>query len=126
LTGLRDLLKAGLSATAHESSDDKGPGVSELAERIKTLKAAHSIDATPQRVRQKQSSAEEPITARIRKRQEANSASDHPVEGDVSPEPSALQPPPAAGDDSSAGQRMTFQERIAMERQRQDHEPNLP
>jgi hypothetical protein len=74
----------------------------------------------------KQATAEEPITARIRKRQEANSASDHSVESDVSPEPLILQPPPAAGNDSSALQPMTFQERIAMERQRKDHEPSLP
>jgi hypothetical protein len=126
LTSLRDQLKAGLSATAHDASNENGPTVSELADRVKALKAAHTIEATPQRVQSKQATAEEPITARIRKRQEANSASDHPVEGDVSPELPALQPPPAAGDDSSALQPMTFQERIAMERQRQDHEPNLP
>ena len=125
-TSLRDQLKAGLSATAHDASNENGPTVSELADRVKALKAANTIETTPQRVQSKQASAEEPITARIRKRQEANSALDHPVEGDVSPEPSALQPPPAAGEDSSAGQPMTFQERIAMERQRQDHEPSLP
>jgi hypothetical protein len=33
--------------------------VSELAERIKAIKAVHNIEATPQRVRQKKSSAEE-------------------------------------------------------------------
>ncbi len=126
LTSLRDQLKAGLSATAHDASNEDGPTVSELADRVKALKAANTIETTPQRVQSKQATAEEPITARIRKRQEANSASDHPVEGDVSPEPSILQPPLAAGDDSTAGQPMTFQERIAMERQRQDHEPSLP
>ena len=52
-------------------SDEAGPSVSELAEKIKALKAAHSIEATPQRVRQKHSSAEEPVTARIRRRTEA-------------------------------------------------------
>jgi hypothetical protein len=126
MTNLRDQLKAGLSATAHDASNENGPTVSELADRVKALKAANTIEATPQRVQSKQATAEEPIIARIRKRQEANSASDHPVEGDVSLKPSVLQPPPAAGDDSSAGQPMTFQERIAMERQRQDHEPSLP
>ena len=50
--------------------DEAGPSVSELAEQIKALKAAHSIEATPQRVRQKQSTAEEPVTARIRRRTE--------------------------------------------------------
>jgi N12 class adenine-specific DNA methylase len=126
LTSLRDQLKARLSATHQDAANENGPTVSELAEKVKALKAANTIEVTPQRVKSKQATAEEPITARIRKRQEANSASDHPVEGDVSPEPSALQPPPAAGDDSSDGQPMTFQERIAMERQHQDHEPNLP
>ena len=69
LTGLRDQLKAGLSGTAHQPGNEEGPSVSELAERIKALKAAHSIEATPQRARQKHSSAEEPVTARIRRRQ---------------------------------------------------------
>src|SRR3984893_10345442 len=50
LTALRDQLKAGLSATAQVQGDEAGPSLSELAERIKALKAAHSIDATPQRV----------------------------------------------------------------------------
>jgi hypothetical protein len=125
LTSLRDQLKAGLSTTAHDASKENRPTVSELADRVKTLKAAHTIDTTPQRVQSKQASAEEPITARIRRRQEANSASDHPVQADVSPEPSPLQPPPVAGDGSAALQPMTFQERIAMERQRRDHDPSL-
>jgi hypothetical protein len=122
---LRDQLKLALSGGNTESDDETGPDSFGVADKIKSLKAANTIENTPQRVQSKQATAEEPITARIRKRQEANSASDQSVEGDVSPEPSALQPP-AAGDDSSALQPMTFQERIAMERQRQDHEPNLP
>lgn len=67
--------EAGPSATAQMQGDEAGPSVSELAEKTKSLKAAHSIDATPQRVRQKQSTAEEPVTARIRRRTEAVSAS---------------------------------------------------
>ena len=126
LTALRDQLKAGLSSSAHEPGKEEVPSVSELADCIKALKAAYSIETTPQRVQSKQASAEEPITARIRKRQEANSASDYQVERDVSPELPALKPPPAAGVDSSGSQPMTFQERIAMERQRKDQEPSLP
>jgi hypothetical protein len=126
LTSLRDQLKAGLSAGAHESGSDAAPTVSELADKIKALKAANTIEAAPQRVQRKQAAAEEPITARIRKRQEANSESQQMIGQDVSPELPALQPPPAAGDDSFAGQPMTFQERIAMDRQRKDREPNLP
>ena len=70
LTSLRDQLKAGLSATAHQPENEEGPSASELAEKIKALKAANTIEATPQRVRQKQSTAEEPVTARIRRRTE--------------------------------------------------------
>jgi hypothetical protein len=70
LTELRDQFKAKLSATGHESGEERGPGTSELADRIKALKAANTIEATPQRVQRKQSTAEEPTTARIRRRQE--------------------------------------------------------
>jgi hypothetical protein len=93
LTSLRDQLEGGLSSMAHDASNDSGPTVSELAERVNALKVDNSIEATPQRDRQKRATAEEPITARIRKRQEGNSVSDHPVEQDVSTEPPALQPP---------------------------------
>jgi hypothetical protein len=125
LTSLRDQLKAGLSASAHESGSEAGPNVPELAERIKALKAAHSIDATPQRVRQKHSTAEEPVTARIRRRTEVNPTPDHAVENDNAPEAGATQPP-ASAENSFTKPQMTFQERIAMERQRKDLEPSLP
>ena len=125
--------RPGCPATAQSQDNEDGPSVSELAEKIKALKAAHSIEATPQRVRQKHSTAEEPVTARIRRRTEANPLSGQAVETNgelrggetLLPEPSALQPPPAAGEDSSVGHPMTFQERIAMERQRKDQEPRL-
>jgi len=124
LTGLRDQLKAGLSATAQMQEDDGKPTVSELAERIKTLKAANTIEAMPQRVRQKHSSAEEPVTARIRRRKEANTVAGEAVrrddevgEGETSP--------PAPAEDSSGKPPLTFQERIAMERERKDQGPSL-
>jgi N12 class adenine-specific DNA methylase len=81
LTGLRDQLKAGLSATAglQADADDKLTAF-ELAQRIKSLKAAQSIDTTPQRDRPKQSSAEEPITARIRRRAEAIERADQTLQ----------------------------------------------
>src|SRR5215471_10540547 len=47
------------------------PPVSELAEGIKALLAGHTVEATPQRAGKRCSSAEEPVTARIR-RKEAN------------------------------------------------------
>ncbi|MBV9124676.1 MAG: hypothetical protein JO112_15070, partial [Planctomycetes bacterium] len=48
--------------------------VPQLAEQIKALKAAHSIEATPERTRQHRASAEEPVTARIRRREGTTSA----------------------------------------------------
>ena len=77
LTALRDQLKAGLSGATHEPGKDDGPTIPELADRIKALRAANNIEAAPQRVRQKHSSAAEPITARIRRRTEATSASEY-------------------------------------------------
>ena len=71
LTGLRDQLKAGLSGVPPEQGADAPPTVAELAERIKALKAAHTIEAAPQRTGKRRSSAEEPVTARIRRRIEA-------------------------------------------------------
>ncbi|HEX3998800.1 MAG TPA: hypothetical protein VHX65_09645, partial [Pirellulales bacterium] len=124
LTNLRDQLKSGLSATAQMQGDKAKPTVSELAERIKSLKAANSIEPTPQRVRQKQSSAEEPATARIRRRTEVVHAADQPVESDaVSGEAAAV--PHESGRNSPSQPQMTFQERVTMERRRKDQEPSL-
>jgi hypothetical protein len=125
LTKLRDQLKAALSGVNSGSDDETGPDSFGVADKIKTLKAANTIEAVPQRLQSKQASAEEPITARIRKRQEANSRSEHPV-GEVSQDPSVRRFPSAAGEDSSVGPPKTFRERIAMERQQQDQEPSLP
>jgi hypothetical protein len=109
---LRDQLKAGLSGTAHEPGKEKWPSVSELAERIKSLKAEHSIEAAPQRVLQKHSSAEEPVTARIRRRTEALPASDQAIQPyAVSSAAETLSP--ESGQNSSGKPPMPFQERIA-------------
>jgi hypothetical protein len=144
LTALRDQLKGGLSGKAPEPGSEPPPSVSELAERIKALKAVHNIEATPQRVRQKQLSAEEPVTARIRRRTEAVPVSDPAIQPDA-PEsgasPSAKSTDQAVADDqtptaiptdyaSTSRQeavkpQMTFQERLAIERQRKDPEPSL-
>ena len=64
LTDLRDQLKAGLS----EKAPDGGTPVAELAERIKSLKSANTIEAAPERTTAKRIAAEEPVTARIRRR----------------------------------------------------------
>jgi len=68
LTSLRDQLKAALSGVGPKDSKEGGPSTSDLAGRIKAIRAAHSVEGTPVRVRQSHSSAEEPITTRIRRR----------------------------------------------------------
>jgi len=119
LTSLRDQLKTGLSASSHESGNEKGPNASELAEKIKALKVTNSIEAAPQRVRQKQVTAEEPITARIRRRAESLPLSDTATEAEAVQQQEPSQ-------NSGAKPPMTFQERINLERQRKDdgHSPS--
>jgi len=125
LTTLRDQLKVGLSGAAQEQGREDGPSVPELSERIKSLKAAHSIEAMPQRDRQKPSSAEEPITARIRRRTEAGSASDLVTGSDVEQEADGVHPQGSTQNPSLDPPR-TFQERIIRERQRKDDGPSPP
>jgi hypothetical protein len=67
LTALRDQLKTGLSGMTPEPPTEPQPTVSELAQQIKALKATHTIEATPERIGKGRSSAEEPVTARIRR-----------------------------------------------------------
>jgi hypothetical protein len=50
LSNLRDKLKAGLSATAHDASNENSPTVSELADRVKALKAANTVETMPSQV----------------------------------------------------------------------------
>jgi hypothetical protein len=92
-----------------------------LAERIKALKAANTIEATPQRARQKRSSAEEPITARIRRRHTEASQTDRSDGQPGEPERDSV----ADQHDSASKQRLTFQERIAQERESKGAGPNL-
>jgi hypothetical protein len=125
LTTLRDQLKAGLSGAAQEPGKQEGPSVSEVSEQIKAIKAANTIEATPQRIGQRQSSAEEPITARIRRRTELLSASDPIAESDVTEESVGVHQEGSA-ENSSLNAPTTFQERIILERQRKDDGPSPP
>src|SRR5262249_17438879 len=70
LTALRDQLKMGLSGAAPEPGTEPMPAVSELAERIKVLKAVHTIEATAERAGNRRTSAEVPVNARISRRTE--------------------------------------------------------
>jgi len=122
LTELRDRLKVKLSVTGHESGEEREPTAFELADRIKALKAANTIEGTPQRARQKHSTAEEPVTARIRRRAEAGYDSESAIQPNAAPGPgTALLPeqqkPPGKPP-------KTFQERIALERQQLNDGPS--
>ena len=65
LADLRDRLKLGLSEKAAEADKES---VAELAERIKALRAAHTVEAAPERLgTRKALRAEMPVTTRIRK-----------------------------------------------------------
>jgi hypothetical protein len=143
LISLRDQLKTGLSATAQMQDDEAGPSVSDLADKIKSLKAAHSIEATPQRARQKHSSAEEPVTARIRRRQETLPATDPAIDSEAAASGEGAAPPPestapttpgdltpgipadhtSATQDCSMRPELTFQKLVARSRRENEHGP---
>jgi hypothetical protein len=86
LSDLRDRLKAGLSQVTPEPGSTP---VAELAERIKSLKSAHTIDAAPERTAPRRIVAEEPVTARIRRRHVQQPASPAQPEPPASPAPAA-------------------------------------
>jgi len=91
LTDLRDQLKAGLSQATPEPGS---PSVAELAERIKTLKAAHTIEAAPERTAPRRVAAETPVTARIRRKTETDAETQPPAEPVAGP--ASQQTPPQA------------------------------
>jgi hypothetical protein len=74
LTSLRDQLRAGLSGKSTE--DGTHLPVPELAEAIKALRAAHTVEAAPERTASRRIAAEEPVTSRIRRK-----AGEQPPEG---------------------------------------------
>lgn len=84
-TDLRDLLKLGPS----EKPPEGGESVPELAEKIKGLKAANTVEAAPERTVRRAARAERPVTAMIRERKAAESVTmEEPVE--ATPGPAAL------------------------------------
>jgi N12 class adenine-specific DNA methylase len=93
LTDLRDQLKAGLSQATPEAG---APPVALLVERIKGLKAAHTIDAAPERSAARRIAGEEPVTARIRRRHAPAAAVEPPAEPEPAPEPADIHPAEAA------------------------------
>jgi len=85
LTNLRDQLRTALSATPAEGL----PSTAELAEKIKALKAANAVEAVPQRTATRIASAEEPVTARKRRKAEATFAPDHAIEPSAAASPAS-------------------------------------
>lgn len=67
---VRDQLKACLAGTPREHGAEQQPSAAELAAQIKALKGAHTIDAL-ERSGGPTIAAEEPVTARIRRRLQA-------------------------------------------------------
>ncbi|MFO0967861.1 MAG: DEAD/DEAH box helicase family protein [Gemmataceae bacterium] len=78
LTAVRDQLKTCLGGGQAEPRE--GPSARELAEEIKALKAANTVETAPERDSQRQPAAEEPITVRIRRRLDPALADGHSVD----------------------------------------------
>jgi hypothetical protein len=71
----------------------------------------NTIDAAPQRVRRRHATAEEPVTARIRRRQEAMPSPDQAAQHDERPAEAAALTLEA----NSPARPMTFQEHVLRE-----------
>jgi hypothetical protein len=125
LTALRDQLKAALSGGNSGSDDDEGPSAFGLADKIKALKAVNTIEATPQRVREKHSTAEEPVSARIRRRAEGTPVSTQSIDSDATSS-AEITSPSALVNNSQGTQEMKFADRIALERHHEDDGHTLP
>jgi N12 class adenine-specific DNA methylase len=116
LTVLRDQLKAALSGKMPEPGDE-AHNVSELANWIKMLKGAHTIDATPQRTEKRVTDAAEPVTVRIRRRAAENAMPDAPDEAN-SPAPAESSPMlESTACKLSLDPERSYEDRIATERQ---------
>jgi N12 class adenine-specific DNA methylase len=125
LTALRDQLKAALSGGNSGADGDEGPSAFGMADKIKSLKAANTIEATPQRERQKQSTAEEPVTARIRREIEKAALYAQASNPDSAPSPiETTAPSEPMAPDLPAEPTPSFQERISIERKQESDGPS--
>jgi len=125
MTELRDQLKAALSGRSEDQAKADIPTAADLADRIKALKARLSIEAAPQRDRQKSSSTEEPITARIRRLTEKISPSYPSLGYDVVAEIKSLSPA-GSTQDSVLDAPKSFRERLEAERHHEGDGPSPP
>jgi hypothetical protein len=94
LTGLRNQLEAALSSNAQQVSDAPLADVEAIVERIKALKATHTLEAAPERTAPRSATTvEEAITTRIRQREQTEAAPQpEAVPEPVSPATHAPQP----------------------------------
>jgi hypothetical protein len=100
LTQLRDQLKAALSsASPPEPGSDQPLSAQAIAGHVQALKAAHTIEASPQRASPRHAAtAEAPVTARLRRRVVAAPDPGPSVEPDAPAPPS--EPLPTRQDES--------------------------
>jgi hypothetical protein len=113
LSRLRDQLKASLSNAAPEPGVESPTPVAGLAEQIKALKSTHTIEAAPQRTGSRRTAAEEPVTARIRRRIEPATSQDE-------------APSPHPTDKSAADMILPMRHHDGAERAFQTHDHALP
>ena len=89
LEGLRDQLRLGLS----EHPPEGLPPVSELAEKIKALREANTVEAAPERTVRKAARAERPVVARIRERLGSVELAQEPTSRPVEEKPEPMKEP---------------------------------
>jgi hypothetical protein len=88
LTGLRNRLRASLAGRGPESDSDPSavsdpePTATELVEQIKAVRAAHTVEAAPERLTARRLDAEEPVTARIRRHTASDRAEETATEAE--------------------------------------------
>jgi N12 class adenine-specific DNA methylase len=94
LAALRDQLKASLSGAERKEGEPSG---AELAAKIKALRAANTVEAAPERTATRRQSAEEPVTARLRRRTEVTPTPGPAIQpADAVSQAVAFEPPEAA------------------------------
>jgi hypothetical protein len=140
LTRLRDLLKAGLSDTKPDEGGVTHVSVAELASEIKALRAAHTIESAPQRLASRSAStAETPVTARIRRTVAESPAAVAKVEIQatvpknphsplfLAETPAVLTLPPVAANlrPAPASPKSPFQDRVARDSRQSERQMRL-
>lgn len=143
LTGLRDQLKAGLSQATPEPGTELKP-VPVLAAHITSLKAAHTVEAAPERTAPRHIAAEEPVTARIRRRTEAATVIEPHAEAEPATPPAeipaartatqarhdepgqtASDPLPEAVTAATTRSHGDYRQQIARDRRQKERQPSL-